>query len=210
MEPWRRLESILWTGILLGPAPFRATNRMVYLSEAAERYDMILPGMQAETKTARPRLRDLGLRDWVTSISEDSNLTVRTSPAGRHGAQLARMLGSRAAFVDLFSGPLLTAMRDMRPTAKSTPAAYPDGYGVRIDQGFGCLTFEGVHVRTRGLTPEQTRDLLDVALDSGVLRRGLALLCGVCEQLDLPAVLALSRRHPQPDALRASRHERAF
>lgn len=160
----------------------------------AERYDMVLAGMQAETKTARPRLRDLGLRDWVTAICEDSNLAVRTSPAGHHGAQLARMLGSRVAFVDLFSGPLLTAMRDMRPTAKSTPDAYPDGDGVRIDQGFGCLTFEGVHARTRGLKPEETRDLLDAALDSGVLRRGLALLCGICEQAQFVQVDRLGQR----------------
>lgn len=160
----------------------------------AARYDMVLPGMQAETKTARPRLRDLGLRDWVTAICEDNDLTVRTSPAGHHGAQLARMLGSRAAFVDLFSGPLLAAMRDMRPTAKSTPAAYPNGDGVRIDQGVGCLTFEGVHDRTRGLTHEQTRDLLDTVLDSGVLRRGLALLCGICEQAQFVQVDRLGQR----------------
>lgn len=199
---WEETRSVPGHGLLGDHLRSPATNQYLTwirssragASFQAERYDMVLPGMQVEAKTARPRLRDLGLRDWVTAMCEDNDLTVRTSPAGHHGAQLARMLGSRAAFVDLFSGPLLTAMRDMRPTARSTSDAYPNGDGVRIDQGLGCLTFDGVHSRTRGLTAEQTRDLLDSALDSGVLRRGLALLCGICEQAQFVQVDRLGQR----------------
>ncbi|MGX7829061.1 hypothetical protein ACTG9Q_28660 [Actinokineospora sp. 24-640] len=164
----------------------------------AQRFDMVFPGMQAEARTARPCLRDLGLRDWVEAICADNDLTVRTSPAGHHGAHLTRMLGSRTAFVDLFSGPLLAAMRAMRPTATSTPDAYPvrDNVcdGIRIGNLRGCLTFDGVHNLTLELSPEQTRDLLDSALDADVLRRGHVLQCSVCNRTQFIQVDHLGQR----------------
>jgi len=172
----------------------RARRGRTGTSYEAARYDMVLTGTQAENRLARPRLRDLSLRDWVEAKAGEYGLQIQTSRAGHRSAQLARMLGSRAAFVDLFSGPLLPVLRAMRPTESSSSVAYPNKDGVRLSASEGCLTFTGVCNRAAGLPPDEVRRQLDAALRTSVLRRGLVVRCHMCEDVQFQIVDKLGQR----------------
>lgn len=163
-------------------------------SYPAERYDLVLAGIQPENRLARVKLRDLCLADWVRAKCSEHGLTVQLSPAGHRSAQLGRMMGGRRAFVRFFSGPFLPAINAMRPTASSTTTAYPQHDGVRLAATTGCLTFAGLQARVSGLSAEHLRDELDDALQSGVLRRGLILRCAFCEELQFLTIERIGQR----------------
>ncbi|RKT74453.1 hypothetical protein DFJ66_7812 [Saccharothrix variisporea] len=154
----------------------------------SHRFDFVAAGTPIVNKLARPAVRDLGLRRWVEAKAREHGLQIHVSDAGHRGALLARMLGGRHRFVDLFSGPLLDALRALRPTSSSTNKAYPAGDGVALAHDQGVLTFEGFCARSSALDRREVRDLLDMALGAGVLRRGLALVCANCEEAQFQSI----------------------
>jgi hypothetical protein len=121
-------------------------------------------------------------------------VSVHPSDAGRRTALLTRMLGSRQAFVDLFGGDLLPALRALRPENPRTDMSYPDRDGVVLGSREGVLTFEGFVRRAPSLDSDVVRDRVDAVLQAGVLRRGLVLQCSVCEQKQFQTIDAVGQR----------------
>lgn len=159
------------------------------ISFQSKRADFVLNGTTEVNRLARPLLRDLSLEAWVHAIGRTRSLAVRRSEAGQRTALLERMFGSREAFVEFFAGPMLSALLEMTPKSSKTTKAYPEGDGVVLNAREGVLTFE----RFRKLMPERlsdagVRDLLDSALQAGVLRWGLVLGCPKCEQKQFQAI----------------------
>ncbi|WP_433261536.1 hypothetical protein ACQPZF_27090 [Actinosynnema sp. CS-041913] len=149
----------------------------------SQRFDFVAAGIPAVNRLARPAVRDLGLADWVQAKSREHGLEVRVSDAGQRSALLARMLGGRRQFLDLFAGPFLGALHGMRPTSATSSHAYPHRDGVALSSEQGVLTFGGLCARMPDTSREQARALADTALRAGVLRRGLVLGCAVCEEV---------------------------
>jgi hypothetical protein len=152
------------------------------ISYQSHRYNFVLAGIPAVNKLARPALMDLSLPDWIAAKSREHKVETRLSDPGQRAALLTRMLGGRSAFVDLFGGPLLPALRSLRPTSRETSKAYPDHDGVVLSAEEGVLAFEGFRARCSNLDVKEVRDRLDAALHAGVLRRGMVLRCPTCEQ----------------------------
>jgi hypothetical protein len=143
-----------------------------------------------------PRLafKDLSLPDWVAAKARQHGQSTLIKGPGRRTAQLERMLGGRAPFLELFAGPLLPALRAFQAPGPSSRRAYPAGDGVRIRAGEGVLSFAGICARSGSLGPGEVRDRLDSALRAGVLVRGLVLRCPTCEEVQFQALDRLRQR----------------
>ncbi|MBB5911277.1 hypothetical protein BJY24_000144 [Nocardia transvalensis] len=163
-------------------------------SYPSRRYDLVLDGIPAVNRLPRIKLRDLSLADWVDAKLAQHGLTSRLSSAGQKTAQLARMLGDRAAVVELFAGPLLPALHKMDAKAKRTIDCYPHDEGVRIRAGYGVLNFNGFVVSSPAITEPEIRYLLDTALRAGVIRCGLVLRCVVCTEVQFQPIDRLGQR----------------
>ncbi len=120
-------------------------------------------------------------------------MTVRTSDAGQRTAQLARMLGGRAQFAEMFGGPLLPALKKMGHLGNDIDKAFPDGDGVALRDG-GVLSFPGICSRAECDDTKDVRARVDAALRGGVLRRGLVLRCQTCQTRQLQTIDALGQR----------------
>jgi hypothetical protein len=168
----------------------RARNDRSGTSYLCRDYGIVFTGQPLANRLARPRLKNLSLADWVTAKLADSGLTVKPSAAGSRSKQLATMLGGRDKFVDLFAGPLLPALRAMRPPS----GGYRDREGIRLDAERGCLTFQGICFRAHTISMSAVRAHLDDALTAGVLRRGLVLQCQTCEEVQFQPIGALAQR----------------
>ncbi len=162
------------------------------LTYQSSRFNFVIAGMSTVNKLASPAVRDLSLRAWVDAKAREHDLTTKLSDAGQRTALLTRMLGGRDAFVDLFAGPLLPALKDLCPSNSSSTKAYPAGDGVALGGGQGVLSFDGFCARVDRDTSE-TRDRLDAALRTGVVRRGLVLRCPICEEVQFQTVDKLSQ-----------------
>ncbi|MET8758524.1 hypothetical protein [Lentzea sp. NPDC004782] len=148
----------------------------------AERFDFVAAGIRPENRLASVALRDLSLQAWVKVKGLEHGLDVRPSEAGRRAILLAKMLGGRHAFLELFGGPLLPALRAMLTRSSTTSTAYPDHQGVALSSSEGVLTFAGLCARSPDLTESDVRERIDAAARAGVVRRGLVLRCATCEQ----------------------------
>lgn len=160
----------------------------------SRRYDLVLAGTRLENALARVALRRLSLTAWVQAKAAEHDLSALPSEAGRRTALLARMLGGRERYVDLFGGPLLPALRAMLVTNAKTSDAYPDREGVSLSSTEGVLTFAGICARVANLELPDVREHTDAALRAGVLRRGMVLRCVTCEQKQFQTVDKLGQR----------------
>ncbi|MGV9616815.1 hypothetical protein [Nocardia xishanensis] len=163
-------------------------------SYPSKRYDLVLGGIPSVNRLPRPMLRDLSLASWVKAKLTQHGLKSRLSPAGQKTAQLTRMLGSRAAVIELLSGPLLPALRKMDAKGKDTKDSYPNGEGVRIRANYGVLNFPGFVTLSTNAADTETREHLDKALRAGVIRRGLVLRCAVCTEVQFQPIDRLGQR----------------
>ncbi|GAA0969561.1 hypothetical protein GCM10009555_016910 [Acrocarpospora macrocephala] len=162
----------------------------------SRRYDVVLAGTRSENTLARAALRDLSLAAWIRAKAAEHNLTASPSDAGRRTSLLAKMLGGRRQYVDLFGGPLLPAIRAMLATSATSDKAYPDNDGVSLSSTEGVLTFAGICARVADLDLADVRDQVDAALRAGVLRRGMVLGCATCEQKQFQTIDKLGQRWP--------------
>lgn len=158
------------------------------ISYQSHRFDFVAAGIPEVNKLARPSVRDLSLAAWIEAKGREHGFHTRPGPAGHRASQLTRMLGGRRQFVNLFTGHLRDALRDLHPTESTTSKAYPQHDGLRLAAGEGVLTFAGFVNRVSLLEDDELRDELDSVLRSGVLRRGLVLRCGTCEMLQFQPV----------------------
>lgn len=141
---------------------------------------------------ARPRLRTLGLLEWVTHQAAVKGWTVSISDAGQRAAAAARLWRGRENLAD----DLLTF--------RSFFIEFQTNNGVRSDKRYplndgivvgseGFLTFEAA-VRTlvpTGMVELEVRNSLDRFLEKEVLRRGLILRCLECRELQWIALSEL-------------------
>ncbi|MGI5506352.1 hypothetical protein [Lentzea sp. CA-135723] len=160
----------------------------------AQRFDFISAGTRLENTLARVALRDLSLETWTLAKAREHNHDARPSDAGRRAALLAKMLGGRQAYTDLFGGPLLPALQAMLPTNASTSKAYPNNQGVVLAIREGVLSFTGLGARCLELSNEELRERVDDACRAGVLRRGLVLRCAICEDKQFLSIDKLGQR----------------
>ena len=193
---WRPSEAVQGRGLDGAEVFVPGTERFLYwgrssrsgISYQSHRANFVMAGIPAINKLARPAVRDLSLSAWIEAKVREHQLTTQLSAAGHRTALLTRMLGGRRQFVSLFSGPLLAALHGLTPTSSTTTKAYPEHDGVALSSEEGVLSFAGFCARIPGRIPGQVREHLDVALHAGVLRRGLVLQCGTCEQVQFRTV----------------------
>ncbi|WIV57795.1 hypothetical protein [Amycolatopsis nalaikhensis] len=168
-------------------------NSRTGISYRAARFDFVVAGIQTVNRLARPALRHLSLRSFVDAKATEHGLVTRISSAGQRTAQLTRMAGGRRQFTDLFGGPLLPALRALQPKGNDNDRAYPEGDGVILRNSEGSLTFDGICRRVDVINRDEVRDLVDAALRSKILRRGLILHCRVCQTKQLQTIDALGQ-----------------
>ena len=140
-------------------------------------------GMTLEQSVARPRLHIPGLRSWVEALTvqDRPELDVKLSQAGRRAMILARMWGSRAAVArDLLD--LDGFLREFKASGSDDDEAYPDGDGVRLAPGEGCLTLSAAVRTLPALGKAQVRERVNHLLRIGALHRGLVVPCSECER----------------------------
>ncbi|MBB3750812.1 hypothetical protein FHT44_003307 [Mycolicibacterium sp. BK634] len=131
-----------------------------------------------EQMLRRPRLRFPDLLEWANARASVHDMSVQLSPAGAHAQVLANMLGGRTQLSELISGPLAAALFAFNRKG-STSAAFPDGSGCVV-RNEGFLHFAGM-CSIAGIDPDEaTRDTIDRLLTSGLLRRGLLVICPAC------------------------------
>ncbi|HUR09272.1 MAG TPA: hypothetical protein VM347_42505, partial [Nonomuraea sp.] len=160
----------------------------------SQRFDFVAAGIRPENRLASVALRDLSLEAWIKAKGLEHGLEARPSEAGRRAMLLAKMLGGRQAFLDLFGGPLLPALRAMLTTSSTTSTVYPDHQGVALSSSEGVLTFAGLCARSPDLPEDDVRERLDAAARAGVVRRGLVLRCATCEQTQFMPLDKLRQR----------------
>ncbi|MTE17031.1 hypothetical protein [Nocardia aurantiaca] len=163
-------------------------------SYPSKRYDFVPGGIPAVNRLPRPKLRDLSLADWVDAKLAQHDLTSRLSSAGHKAAQLERMYGDRQSVIDLFSGPLLPALRTMDAKGERSDDCYPKQEGVQIRAHYGVLNFSGFTTQAPQTSKEQIRQDLDKALRAGVIRRGLVLQCVVCTEIQFQPIDRIGQR----------------
>jgi hypothetical protein len=161
------------------------------ISYQANNMGFVPAGATIRSRTASPRLRQLGLRDWVAAMCEPHGLEAKHSQPGRHAALLARKLGSRDRLLDLMSSEMPIVLNEFKSTSGSSRDAFPRGDGVVI-RGTPYLTFRAF----KRLLPdsEGLAAWLDELTVAGLLRRGLALDCDECEALGFVPADALAQR----------------
>lgn len=162
------------------PAMARASLRGV--SHRSRRYDFVDAGIQRINRIARPALQVLSLDAWVGAKARQADCSTKSSTAGVRANQLARMLGGRDAFLNLFTGPLLASFEAMLVDTAEGRSAFPQADGVQLGRREGVLSFAGFQ-RTTSLDINTLRSQVDKALHSGVLTRGLVLRCSSCEEV---------------------------
>jgi hypothetical protein len=160
----------------------------------SHRYNFVASGTPVASRLARPRLRHLSLLEWATVTADRESVLLSLSSAGRRVEILRRLTGSRELLADMIAGAFLPALRAFDPApSRTTHDAYPSGDGVVL-RGDGFLTFTGICSRLAPAgTTAECRDLVDSLLARRILRRGLILDCGECEQPDLVSVDQLAQ-----------------
>lgn len=164
------------------------------ISYQSQRFDFVQAGIRPENRLASVALRDLSLEAWLGVKAREHGLEARPSEAGRRAILLAKMLGGRPAFLELFGGPLLPALRAMLTTNSKTSLAYPDHDGCALSSSEGVLTFAGLCARSSALSEVDVRERIDAAARAGVVRRGMVLRCATCEQTQFLQLDKLKQR----------------
>ena len=101
--------------------------------------------------------------------------------AGRRAMILARMWGSRAAVArDLLD--LDGFLREFKASGSDDDEAYPNGDGVRLAPGEGCLTLSAAVRTLPALDKSQVRERVNHLLRIGAVHRGLVIPCSECER----------------------------
>jgi hypothetical protein len=155
------------------------------ISYESHRYNFVAAGTPRLSQLARPRLRELGLREWAAHIAEQQGKSIELSDAGRRVEILRRLWGNREDLAATLAGPLLPVLRAFLVKAKATTDAYPNQEGVVLLSGAreGYLTFNGMaRLGGREEDPAGLRRDIDRLLALRVLRRGMILDCGECER----------------------------
>ena len=155
-------------------------------------FGFVLSGSTLRQSLARPRLRTLGLLDWVTNQAAAKGWTVSISDAGQRAASAARLWGSREELANDLLKLRPFFMEFKAENGQRSDERYPSGGGnVLGDEGF--LTFKGAE---RVLSASQSSELeirntLDRLSALGVLRRGVILRCLECRELQWISLLHL-------------------
>lgn len=159
----------------------------------------VAPGTLLHHRTARPRLRFLGLLPWVQGRAVTRQLTAQPSRPGQHAELIARRLGSRARLQAITASPMGALLREFLDDAVS------EGGRTRLrraERNESYFTFDALSQTGMMSDNGQLRDGLDELLDAGLLRRGLILNCGECGGVSFISVDNLGQRFlcPQCDA----------
>jgi hypothetical protein len=158
--------------------------------------DFVSSGMPALSKLARPRLRFLGLDDWVNEVAREQGLRSVTSSAGRQAAVLSGLWGSRQALAAAIAGPLRFLFKAYTPSRGARGSdAYPNQEGVVLrDEGY--LSFEGmVKVLAGRMNVAELRLAVDDLLRRRIVRRGLIIRCRICDWKAFTAVDKVGQRN---------------
>ena len=105
-------------------------------------------------------------------------MTVKLSTAGAHAQVLAKILGGRAPLTEVISGPLLPALQAFNRRG-DTLGAFPNWEGCVVrDESY--LHFSGMCSIAGIDSDSAARDTIDGLLISGLLHRGLLVICPAC------------------------------
>lgn len=162
------------------------------ISYHSHRYGLVLAGSSFESQMARPRVRDLGLHDWIQAKASQTGYHARLSAAGNRLALLSGLWGSQDDLSADVSGPLRQVLIAFAPAKRRTDEAYPiPEHGVVLGPREGFLSFAGIEALVgEALAPQELREKIDWLAERGILRRGLVLGCAECER---PAFISVDR-----------------
>ncbi|MET8066543.1 hypothetical protein [Micromonospora sp. NPDC005313] len=157
----------------------------------SHRYDFVAAGTPRLSRLARPKLRELSLRQWADCLAGQQEKSVRLSDAGRRAEVLTTLLGGREQLAATFAGPLLPVLRGFLSEKPATRERYPSGEGVVLhaagtnDAGYeGYLTFDGM----KSFDSRDDEKVLAADVDSmvtaGLLVRGIIVSCEVCGRVN--------------------------
>lgn len=155
------------------------------ISFAAETYGFIPAGASLHQRTAHPRLRFPSMWGWVEARADEADLQIRHSDLGNRTELLARLMASKEALTEAFSGSFRAALTAFIATDKRSDKAYPLGDGVVVERT-GYLTFDGIYREVGGaggITLEDVRARVDDWCQTGLLARGLVLRCDSCSKV---------------------------
>lgn len=140
---------------------------------------------------AEPMLRFPGLMDWAAAMVAPE-YSVALSEAGRRSRTCEDVAGSRNRLIEITRQihPLLQEFT--RPTKADRD--FPNHDGLRV-AGLGNVVTLAACQRVLGTTTDDTREILDPLLESGLLRRGLVLRCAYCASRDFYALDELAQQY---------------
>jgi hypothetical protein len=200
----------------------RTGNRAV--SFDSRKWDFVPAGANLEQRLARPRIRFLSLLAWCRRMAAQAGYDIGWSDAGRRARLLERMWGGRRELITDFATDLTQLTELFNRTGKSTPSVYPKNEGVFVRGVGGFLNFDGLrgvlapadspvepadeaNGKSEGTETEAEVDLeqsrlnliarkrIDSYVRRGIIRRGLLLVCGTCDQVNFIPVGELGQRN---------------
>jgi hypothetical protein len=167
-----------------GPGAFSARVRASRdgLTYAAQVQGFILAGSNVESRIARPRLRQLGMRSWVSAMAEDHGVSARLSNPGTQAHLVAKRLGGRAELLNLISSANLALLRRFAPVSARTRSdnAFPEQDGVVLASD--PFPTRAALEQLIGGDTTAVGTFIDHLTAARLLRRGLVLGCAECQR----------------------------
>lgn len=174
------------------PAQVRASRGG--LTYRAQSQGLILAGSNMESRIARPRLRQLGVRTWVEAMANDNGLEARLSNPGTQAQLIASRLGGRANLLEITSSNL-TSLRRFAPVRAGlrSDVEFPDHDGVIL--GVEPFLTRTALERVSGSDARQVGRFIDTLTSARLLRRGLIVDCAECQRPSFVSVDELGQSY---------------
>ncbi|MFI2488527.1 hypothetical protein ACH47X_16575 [Promicromonospora kroppenstedtii] len=177
------------------------------LAVLAGSFGFVQAGVTKVNRQARPRLISTGMRSWVGAMALERGLNLRRSSAGNNAEIVARRLGSRAALIDLVSGPMHPALTLFAATDESGKkrkerfAAMDPGERALQPVWIGDVAYATVaSMRHAARASDETAivEFVDQLVEADLVQRGLILLCDDCGRRSFVSVDRIGRRSECP------------
>lgn len=147
----------------------------------SKRYDLVVPGIAPDQRVARPKVRELGLTDWIAAMASQRGYEVQYSAAGLRARVLEGLWGDRAAMLNDFASPWRDVFARFGPPGapgnRGSSHKFNPAEGAVIAGHGAVMTIAGMaQAWPEGTDPSEVRAQVDRLVSRRILRRGLALI----------------------------------